>query len=365
MDNKKVVITAFARTPWCRPGGRLERFMASDLVAQILPSVMERSGIRGEEVDQTIFGQSRPTTMPSNLGHYAWLQARLPEEVPGYTVQSISGSALQAIRNAYYLIASSNAEICVAGGADSYSAAPFVIRNARNHFTEADRVIIDTLKEAEECTQSEPLSRIAVYEEMYPVADEEQSAAYRKTDMERAGAYEDSSIVPVTYTDKKKGEIVIDKDDLDEGNSALLARNADGAAALVLMSEEKAKEKGTPILAVIEGFAVAGSDYHAYPAAGVAAAKKLMDRHGVSVDAIRAAEIMENSAADASAISAELGLSDRFNMKGGALSYGLNDGAEGGFMLSRLTSALQSGERGLCCLYSPGGIGIAALVRRN
>ena len=70
-------------------------------------------------MDQVVFGQAHPSTMPNNIGHYAWLKAGLPVEVPGYTVQSYSGSALQALRNCYYLIATGNESICVAGGADS------------------------------------------------------------------------------------------------------------------------------------------------------------------------------------------------------------------------------------------------------
>ena len=131
---KKVVITQAARTPWGVPGGTLEPLMSSDMAAPMLKALLERGGVEPTDVDQVIFGQAHPSTMPNNIGHYAWLKAELPVEVPGHTVQINTASALQAVRSAYYLIATGNEQICIAGGADSYSAAPFVMRDVRNHF---------------------------------------------------------------------------------------------------------------------------------------------------------------------------------------------------------------------------------------
>ena len=119
MGMKKVVIADSVRTAWCKPGGGLASFMTSDFSAKLLKALLERTGVAPEAVDQVVFGQAHPSTMPNNIGHYAWLKAELPVEVPGYTVQSVSSSALQALRNCYYLIATGNEDICVAGGADS------------------------------------------------------------------------------------------------------------------------------------------------------------------------------------------------------------------------------------------------------
>ena len=131
MNMKKVVIADSVRTAWGKPGGGLSPFLPSDFSAELLKKLLERTGVEATAVDQVVFGQAHPSTMPNNLGHYAWLKAELPVEVPGYTVQSCSGSALQALRNCYYLIATGNENICVAGGADSYSAAPFALRDVR------------------------------------------------------------------------------------------------------------------------------------------------------------------------------------------------------------------------------------------
>ena len=153
MGMKNVVIADSLRTAWGRPGGGLAPFMSSDFSAKLLTALLERTGVAADAVDQVIFGQAHPSTMPNNIGHYAWLKAELPVEVPGYTVQSCSGSALQAVRNAYYLIATGDESICVAGGADSYSAAPFVLRDARNHFYPQHRTFIDSIEEADLYTQ--------------------------------------------------------------------------------------------------------------------------------------------------------------------------------------------------------------------
>lgn len=367
MEKKKVVITGIARTPWGKPEGKMEHFISSDLLAKILPVVLERSGISGDDVGQTIFGQSRPTTMPSNLGHYAWLKARLPEHVPGYTVQSVSGSAIQALRSAYYLIASGNEEICVAGGADSYSAAPFVIRNARNHFNERDRVIIDTLQEAEECTQPEPISRKNQFEFRYPSASIEDSAPYRSESLSRAKNYTDKTISPISYMEKKKGEVTISEDEWlmeREGYDAVLAPNADGAVAMVLMDAEKAEQMGIPSIAEIVSFAVTADNYRSITDAGVAAVRKLLSANGITMEDIGAVEILENSAEDVIYIRDKIGAQNKCNLNGGALAFGLNDGAEGAFMVSRLIDALEPGARGVCCIYSPGGLGIAMLIQK-
>ena len=161
---KKVVIADSVRTAWGKPGAGLAPFMSSDFSAKLLNELLARTGVEAAAVDQVVFGQAHPSTMPNNIGHYAWLKAGLPVEVPGYTVQSYSGSALQALRNCYYLIATGNESICVAGGADSYSAAPFVLRDVRNHFYPQHRTFIDSIEEAELYTQPEPMGRQEQYE---------------------------------------------------------------------------------------------------------------------------------------------------------------------------------------------------------
>lgn len=364
---RNVVIVDVVRTPWGKPGGSMEKFMSSDLGAAVLKKLLARSNLEPEAVGQVVFGQAHPSTMPNNIGHYAWLKAELPVEVPGYTVQSNTGSALQALRNAYYLIASGNEEICIAGGADSYSAAPFAMRDVRNHFYEKDRRIIDTIVEAECCTQPVPATRMQQYEAAYGTAFSQRSKDFAVESREKASAFArccGDQIVSVSYTDRKKGEIVISEDEwLKTEITEILSPYADGVAAALLMSGEEAERRGLAPRGELLGFAVAGCDPEQPQSAGAAAVEKLLKSKDVTMAEIACVEVIENSAEDVFETMDMLGGCAVVNPFGGALAYGKNDGAEGLAMLQRLTAALKAGELGVLCIYSAGGLGMAALVK--
>ncbi len=367
MKMKKVVVADIVRTPWGKPNGSLERFMSSDLGAAALKKLLQRSNLEPEAVDQVIFGQAHPSTMPNNIGHYAWLKAELPVEVPGYTVQSNSASALQALRSAYYLIASGNEEICIAGGADSYSAAPFVMRDVRNHFYAKDRRVIDTIEEAECCTQPVSATRLEQYKAAHGTELSDAAKAFAAESKRKALAFAErcgGQIVSVSYTDRRKGEIVISDDEWLKSNVAdVLAPYADGVAAALVMSEEAAVKWGLTPCAELLGFAVAGCSPELPHNAGAAATLKLLKAKGVSMNDIACAEIIENSAEDVFDTLEAIGGSPAVNPLGGALAYGKNDGAEGIAMLQRLAASLHAGQLGVLTIYSAGGLGMAALVK--
>ena len=365
----KVVIADIVRTPWGKPCGSMEKFLSSDLGAAALKLLLKRTGIAPEKVDQVVFGQAHPSTFPNNIGHFAWLKAELPVEVPGYTVQSNTVSSLQALRNAYYLIAGGNEDVVIAGGADSYSTAPFVMRDVRNHFKPSDRWVLDSLDEAECCTQPEPMSRLEQYIASYGETQTEAQKTFAGESRKKAAGFASScaeAIASVSYTDRKKGEIVISNDEwLFDPCDEALAPYADGAAVAMLLSEEKAKEFGVSTLATVEGFASAASDVKKPELAGVAAVEKLLKAQGKTMADIAVLEIIENSAADVEAVEKALGATAKVNPLGGALAYGKNDGAEGIAMVQRLVASLQKGEYGIACIYSAGGLGMAALIRKN
>lgn len=370
METSKVVIVDVLRTPWCKPGRVMERFMSSDLSAPLLLKLLERTGVAPELVDQVIFGQAYPSTMPNNIGHYAWLKAELPVEVPGYTVQSNTASALQAVRNAYYLIASGNEQICIAGGADSYSAAPFVMRNVRNHFYPQDRKVIDSIEEGECCTQPASMSRLEQYQNAHPAQPDDQVKAYTCKSRENAAKFRArcaQQVVPISYVDRKKGEIILEEDGWlveQEATFGPLSPHADGAAVTMLMSGERAENLGIKPLAEILGFAVAGGDPVQRQVTGAAAAEKLLAKKDLTMDDVAVVEILENSAADVLETAKALGGTPKINPLGGALAYGLNDGAEGIAMLQRLVASLESEQLGLLCIYGAGGQGMAALIKK-
>ncbi len=367
MNMKKVIIADSVRTAWGKPGAGLAPFISSDFSAKILTELLSRTGVDANAVDQVVFGQAHPSTMPNNIGHYAWLKAELPVEVPGYTVQSCSGSALQALRNCYYLIATGNEDICVAGGADSYSAAPFVLRDARNHFYPQHRTFIDSIEEAEQCTQPEAMGRLEQYELAHGKELSAEAVKFAEESIAKAQAADcTGQILPISYEVRKKGTITVDKDELVASASAdkVLSPYADGAAVTMLMSEDKAKQLGVKAQAAICGFAVSGCDPKQQQTAGALAVEKLLKNKGLSMDDIAVIEIIENSAQDVLDTVMTLGGKAQVNPMGGALAYGKNDGAEGIIMLMRLAASLKEGQKGILCTYTAGGQGMAALVEK-
>lgn len=369
MNMKRVVIADCVRTAWGKPGGGLAPFISSDFSAKILTELLNRTGVQAQAVDQVVFGQAHPSTMPNNIGHYAWLKAELPVEVPGVTVQSCSGSALQALRSCYYLIATGNENICVAGGADSYSAAPFVLRDVRNHFYPEHRTFIDSIVEAEECTQPEAMGRLEQYELAHGKEMSQEAVRFAQESVSKAQCADLSSqICPISYEVRKKGTVTVDKDEwlaAPRNVEDPLSPYADGAAAAMLLSEEKAQELGLTPVAELLGFAVAGCGPKQMQTSGALAVEKLLKNKGLTMDDIAVLEVIENSAQDVLDTVKTLGGSPAVNPLGGALAYGKNDGAEGILMLMRLVDSLQSGQKGIVCVFSAGGQGMAALVEKK
>ena len=365
---KNVVLIDAVRTAWGKPGAGLAPFISSDFSAKILTALLERTGVDALAVDQVVFGQALPSTMPNNIGHYAWLKAELPVDVPGVTVQSCTGSALQALRSCYYLIATGNENVCVAGGADSYSAAPFALRDARNHFYPQHRTFIDTIEESEMCTQPEPMGRLEQYELVHGKELSAQAVEFAKQSIAKAQAADNAAqIHPISYEVRKKGTVTVDQDEwlkTPQDTEAALAPYADGAAVAMLMSEEKAQELGLTPMAQLQGFAVAGCDPKQMQTSGAMAVQKLLKNKGLTMEDIAVVEVIENSAQDVIDTMAVLGGNAKVNPMGGALAYGKNDGAEGIAMLMRLVNSLEKGQKGIVCVYSAGGQGMATLVQK-
>ena len=173
-------------------------------------------------------------------------------------------------------------------------------------------------------------------------------------------------ILPISYEVRKKGTITVDKDELIATASAdsTLSPYADGAAVTMLMSEDKAKELGIKAQAAICGFAVSGCDPKQQQTSGALAVQKLLKNKGLTMDDIAVIEVVENSAQDVLDTMKTLGGKAQVNPMGGALAYGKNDGAEGIIMLMRLVASLKEGQKGVLCVHSAGGQGMAALIEK-
>ena len=283
--------------------------------------------------------------------------------------EATAGNVALIQKGERYLIATGNEGVCIAGGADSYSAAPFVMRDVRNHFYPEHRGVIDTLDEAECCTQPEPMTRMEQYEKAHGAEVSEQQKAFAADSRAKAEKFAEvccDAVVSLSYTDRKKGEIVISKDEwLGTEAEAPLAPYADGGAVALLASEEKAAELGLTAKAEVLGFAVAGCDPVKKQTAGAAAAAKLLKNKGISVDDIACLEVIENSAADVIETVEALGFKGKVNPLGGALAFGKCDGAEGIAMLMRLVASLEAGQLGVALTYGAGGQGMAVLIEKK
>lgn len=371
MSDRKVVIIDSVQTPWGKMNGSLSKLDSADLAAALLKALAERTQMNLETIDHIVFGQSHPSTSPNNMGHYASLLARFPESIPGYTVHSNTASGLQALRSAYYLIASGNENVCIAGGTDSYTHAPFAIRDARKSFPESSRMIIDTVEEAEYATQPKKVNHAECYALVYGERSEEAYQYQResKEKAQKASEIISENVIPVSYVERKKGEIIVAMDELIETDTyPVLPVYADGAAAVMLMTEETAQKSGQKPVAEILGFAVAGGEPVSRQVPGVTAVEKLLKRKNISIEEVSVIEIMENSASEVLESIKSLRKDEKIlpdiNPLGGALSYGLNEGAEGLRMVIHLLHSLETGKTGLICINSSGGQGMAVLIKK-
>ena len=227
--------------------------------------------------------------------------------------------------------------------------------------------MIDTIEEAECCTQPVPADRTQQYEAAYGTAFSQRAKDFAVESKRKAAAFAqccEDQLVAVSYTDRKKGEIVISEDEwLKTDITDILSPYADGVAAALLMREEAVEEKGLVPKAELLGFAVVGCDPEQPQNAGALAVKKLLKQKELTMENISCVEVIENSAEDVFETMDALGGTPEVNPFGGALAYGKNDGAEGLAMLQRLMAFLKKDQLGVLCIYSAGGLGMAALVK--
>ena len=241
------------------------------------------------------------------------------------------------------------------------------MRDVRNHFYPQHRAFIDSIEEAEQCTQPKAMSRAEQYELSHGKELSQEALQYAEESIAKAQAADNTAqILPISYEVRKKGTVTVDADEcLASANTASpLSPYADGAAVTMLMSEEKAAQLGITPKAAICGFAVSGCDPKAQQTSGALAVEKLLKNKGLTMDDIAVIEVIENSAQDVIDTVKALGGSAQVNPMGGALAYGKNDGAEGIIMLMRLVDSLKAGQKGIVCVYSAGGQGMAALIEK-
>ena len=392
---KKVVLAGACRTAIGKMGGALSNTPAAELGSIVIKEALNRAGVKPEQVDEVLMGCVIQAAQGQNVARQASIKAGLPIEVPAVTLNVVCGSGLNCVNQAAAMIMAGQADIVVAGGMENMSMAPYAMTKARfgyrmNNATIVDTMVNDALTDAfnhyhmmitaENICDRWHLTR----EEL----DEFSANSQQKAEKAMAEHKFDDEIVPVPV--KVKKQIVEFK--VDEGprpgttvetlaklrccsgkeGGMVTAGNAsginDGAAAIVVMSEEKAKELGvTPMATWVQG-ALAGVEPEIMGIGPVAATRKVMERTGLTVDDMDLIEANEAFAAQSVAVAKELRFDmSKVNVNGGAVALGHPVGASGCRILVTLLHEMQKrdAKKGLATLCIGGGMGCATIVERD
>ncbi|MCX8136354.1 thiolase family protein [Pyrobaculum aerophilum] len=386
-----VVIVGYVRTPIGKFGGSLKDVKSPHLAAFTIRKLLDRVGLSGKEVEEVIFGSTLQGGMGQNLSRYAALLAGLPVEVSAYTVNRVCSSGMQAIIEAYREIAMGDASVVIAGGVDSMSTQPIClpdgVRWGLRHFIGRreelrDLMVYDGLvdptngllmgEEAEMVAREHKMTR----EELDWVAYESHMRAWRATENkwfddlepiegELGGVYvkleRDEGIRPDTTMEKLAKLKPAFRPDgvLTAGNSSQLS---DGAAAVLLMSEEKAREMGVKPIARILGYSWHMVEPWRFTEAPVYAIQKLLKKLGTEIDSFDYFEANEAFAVVNVLVHRILGVPyEKLNVFGGAIALGHSLGASGARIVTTLISVLRNkgGRRGIAALCHGTGGGTA------
>jgi 3-oxoadipyl-CoA thiolase len=387
----RAVVLAGVRTPIGRYGGALAHVRPDDLAALVVREVVERSGVPAAEIDDVWLGCANQAGEDNrNVARMAALLAGLPESVPGVTVNRLCASGLTAVTAACHAVMAGDGDLFVAGGVESMSRAPFVVAKPDKGYPRGNQVMYDTHlgwrfpnPRMEELFPLESMGETGEnVAERYDVSREDQDAFALESHRRWAAAAEagrfDDELVPV-------GEVIRDEHPRPDTSLEKLAAlrpafrpggtvtagNAaginDGAAALVIASEEKARALGIEPLGTFLGSAAAGVDPRVMGIGPVPAVRRLLERTGVGVDRLDLVELNEAFAAQSLPVIRELGLDRaKVNVNGGAIALGHPLGMSGARLVVSLLHELKrrGGRYGLATLCVGVGQGQAALFER-
>ena len=389
---QRAVVLAGIRTPIGRYGGALSGVRPDDLAGLVIGEVVERSGVPAEQVEDVWFGCSNQAGEDNrNVARMGALLAGLPESVAGVTVNRLCASGLTAVVGACHAIMAGDGDLFVAGGVESMSRAPLVMAKADKAFPRGNQVVYDTHlgwrfpnPRMEEMFPLESMGETGEnVAERYGVTREEQDECALESHRRWAAAAEsgrlDGQLVAVgdvTRDEHPRPDTSLEKlaslKPAFRAGGTVTAGNAaginDGAAALVIASEEKAHELGLEPLGAFVGSAVAGVDPRVMGIGPVPAVRKLLARTGVSVDEIDLVELNEAFAAQSIPVIRELGLDhEKVNVNGGAIALGHPLGMSGARLVVSLLHELKQrgGRYGLATLCVGVGQGQAALFERT
>ncbi len=387
----RAVVLSAVRTPVGRYGGALSGVRPDDLAALAIGAAVERAGVVGDEIEDVYFGCTNQAGEDNrNVARMAALLAGLPESVAGVTVNRLCASGLAAVVSACHAVVAGDGDLFVAGGVESMSRAPLAVAKSDAAFPRGTQTLWDTTlgwrfpnPRMEEMFPLESMGETGEnVAERWQVSREEQDAFALESQWRWAAASEagrfDDELVPV-------GEVVRDEHPRPDTSAERLAQlkpafrpdgtvtagNAsginDGAAALVIASEERARELGIQQLGAFVGSAVAGVDPRVMGIGPVPAVRKLLGRVGIDATEVDLVELNEAFASQSLAVIRELGLDpERVNVNGGAIAIGHPLGMSGARLVVTLLHELRrrGGRYGLATLCVGVGQGQAALFER-
>ncbi|HCU7820768.1 TPA: acetyl-CoA C-acetyltransferase [Staphylococcus aureus] len=389
----RVVLAAVYRTPIGVFGGAFKDVPAYDLGATLIEHIIKETGLNPSEIDEVIIGNVLQAGQGQNPARIAAMKGGLPETVPAFTVNKVCGSGLKSIQLAYQSIVTGENDIVLAGGMENMSQSPMLVNNSRfgfkmGHQSMVDSMVYDGLTDVFNQYHMGITAENLV--EQYGISREEQdtfavNSQHKAVRAQQNGEF-DSEIVPVSIPQRKGEPILVTKDEGVRENvsveklsrlrpafkkdGTVTAGNAsginDGAAMMLVMSEDKAKELNIEPLAVLDGFGSHGVDPSIMGIAPVGAVEKALKRSKKELSDIDVFELNEAFAAQLLAVDRELKLPpEKVNVKGGAIALGHPIGASGARVLVTLLHQLNDEvETGLTSLCIGGGQAIAAVVSK-
>lgn len=389
------VIVAAARTPIGKFGGALATIPAAELGSVVIRAVLEKAGCRVQDIDEVIMGNVLQAGQGQGPARQAAIKAGLPVSVPATTINNICGSGLKSVNLAAAMIESGQADIIIAGGMENMSAAPYLLPKAREGYRMGNGELVDSmLNEAlidafDGCHMGITAERVA---SQFAISREDQDAfaalSQQKTQQALAQKRFAEEIIPVEIAGKKGEMSVFDTDEYPRAevtkasisalrpafqkDGTVTAANAsginDGAAAVLLMSDEKAKELKIQPMAHVLASASTGVDPAVMGLGPITAIQKALSLANLSLDQIDLLELNEAFAAQSLAVCQELGINqDIVNVNGGAIALGHPVGASGARILVTLLHEMKKRdtEYGLASLCVGGGMGVATVIKQS
>ena len=392
--NHEIVIVAATRTALGSFGGSLSSIPAHKLGAEVIASLLQKTGVNSTQIDEVILGQVLTAGSGQNPARQAAIEAGLPHETPSMTINKVCGSGLKAVQLAFQAIACGDAEIIIAGGQESMSLSSHVLPKSREGkkmgpWAMVDTMVVDGLWCAfNDCHMGVTAENIATKfdysresQDEFALDSQQKTEAAQKSDLFR------DEITPISIPQRRGDDIIFDSDEFPRHSSSLdslaklrpafakdgtvTAGNAsginDGAAAVMVMSASKAQELGLKSMARIVSYSSAGVDPTIMGTGPIPASTKCLEKAGWKASELDRIEANEAFSAQAMSVNDSLGWDkSKVNVTGGSISLGHPIGASGARILVTLLHGMErdKANKGLATMCIGGGMGVAIAVER-